>query len=656
MVLVNLVVLKNPGEVAQFSKTELFREGRYRLITTTPDASLECEVKDIPYAEIENYQSFDDIERINTATHRLSEGWWKEESIKKICPELSSYCGITPGHALGLAFYHVISEAVRSVIIAERLIATEKPDTILMYRNSETRAGGPWVGFWLSLKTDAIELVASRIGVPVNLHKAVHRRSYVVTRMRRLASRGKSLIKSLLNKKSHDEHTFGSSDEFKGKMSDGCSRILVYAEGRHADAIWPLLEKIIQDTNLCMISLTQDMSMDCISRIKRSGGDLFDPISLWTETLSEQVKKDFDAISGRWEEISNVPYLLAIGEKDIGISIWPLVRFQFQWLFEQGMHELFKRIYLARRTLESIRPDLLLMPVDSSINDICWVLTAQSLGIPSMTPLHGTLYAKPAKNRWGVQYSDKTAVWGPLTRDWEMEITGRSAENFACAGFPIFETYAERYRNIKAEDIYAKLGLAKDKPIVLFLVSMASGAIGSYYQSQFRIYDAFFKEMSKMPEAQIIVRTHPASDPRIPELYIKKNKLRCLINPPSELMPLIKIADVIVGQPTTAMLDVMIVGKPYLFFNVMISRDLTWGFENGVFSVNEPSHLIPAINSILNDESAKLKIIKDQENYLSKIAGPIDGHASQRTIDFIKNIIQKDSGHESKEVGCEYEC
>jgi predicted glycosyltransferase len=114
------------------------------------------------------------------------------------------------------------------------------------------------------------------------------------------------------------------------------------------------------------------------------------------------------------------------------------------------------------------------------------------------------------------------------------------------------------------------------------------------------------------------------------------------VNPPLDLVSLLKVADIVVGQPTTGLLEAMLVGKPVLFFSVMMSRDMTWWLQYGeINTIHEPSQLSPAILSLLQDPKKRSVIIRNQNEFLERFVGPVDGKASQRTIWLMKQIIKE---------------
>jgi hypothetical protein len=379
--------------------------------------------------------------------------------------------------------------------------------------------------------------------------------------------------------------------------------------------------------------------------LREAGGVLFDPGVFWTRQARQKVIKDFNSIKGRWGKIRTLDGLQHIGEDRAGVSLWPLVEFQFHWLFNHGFYEILKRIYLAQKTVEHLKPDLLLTPDESSVNAVCWSLAAGSSGVPSLTQLHGGVFLNPLTKPWKMVYTDKVAVWGPLTQEWYVKATEESKEDFPCTGYPVFETYREPYKRIDPDKVYDRLGLDRKKPVVLLFLQMAVNASESYYDSPVRIYDALLKEMEKMPEVQVVMRLHPASRPRIASASAKRFKTRCLVNPEIDLLSLLKVSDIVFSQCTTPFIEAMVVGKPVFFFNVRASKDLAWAAEKGgIPIIGEPSEILPAVRSVLHDTKKRDEILEVQRRFLEQYTGPIDGRASGRTMDLLKRMVRERSG------------
>src|SRR5262249_9096203 len=151
--------------------------------------------------------------------------------------------------------------------------------------------------------------------------------------------------------------------------------------------------------------------------------------------------------------------------------------------------------------------------------------------------------------------------------------------------------------------------------------------------------------VSRMPEVQIIVRTHPASSAKLPLDCARRWRIDCLVNPPAELLPLLKLAAVVVGQPTTALAEAMLVEKPVVFFNVMMSREMAWWLDHGdLASIDDAAELPSAIRAILTDPLRRSRMLENQKEFLAKLLGPVDGGASQRTVQLMKTMIREGSG------------
>jgi hypothetical protein len=147
-----------------------------------------------------------------------------------------------------LTFYHVFAEALRSAFIARRLLQSVKPGSMYIFEDPEkTPAGGFWVGFGLNLRKRALALVASEMGIPVKTLSTGRLRSYFKNTMR---AKARSLRNDISRSVRGSFRDFLTKSYVESEQAQpGKYRILVHAEGRHADTLKPLLEEIIKNKN-----------------------------------------------------------------------------------------------------------------------------------------------------------------------------------------------------------------------------------------------------------------------------------------------------------------------------------------------------------------------------------------------------------------------
>ena len=629
-----VVIANKTADMHAVVESGLLSRRDCRLYLASSDAAPECRRMGIPFRLMDELHRFEDIDRICRTAHTITSDWWKSAELLKLLPFVESYHGVCIGKMLELHLYHFIAVAVRSILIAQRLDREEKPDKVVIVDHARTPEAGFWAGFYFEAKTHAAEIVFHdrMVGIPPS--------SPVVATEEEV-----DFSPGFLNT-GEDRHSFSRVEpDFVRRREDhdGPARILIYGEGRHAETMLPLLREIVRHGDFQLMVLTQDMPESCVSALQGEGATIVNPEQWWTDSESGRMMRDLGSAGSRWRSASKAKTLRDMGKSELGVSIWPIVQFEFDWVFESGMIEIFKRIILAKNTVERVRPHLLLTSVDTSLADLSWIFAAQSVGIPCLTQLHGTIYHIPSRIMWGKCYAEKLAVWGPMTRDWYVEMTGRSPEDFRPVGYPQFETIRSNYESANGEEVYRLTGFNRDWPIILFLVSMTGGAQGSYFASQWKIYEAFFSEMAKASRLQLVVRTHPVSNPQIAVYFAGQLPLPCVVNPPVDLLPLLKVADLVVGQPTTALLDAMLAGKPVLPYHVGMSEDFAWWFKEELFPiVKQPSHLLPLIGSILRDPMLRSAVVESQRLFLQKAVGTVDGLSARRTIQLIQGMVAEE--------------
>lgn len=607
-----------------------------RVFVTCAQAALACAEAGIPFTPIEQFHRFEDIERINALAHHLSRSWWRSRGLVEACPPLVEFHGVHLGDLVELSLYHVLSEAARALLIGRRLIDSEEPVRISAF-GVQRPAGGLWIGFRLDLKALALQLLASERGIPFEEHRGHQHRS-LIGHAAGMVRGGARLFRHFAGRQ---QRALRTPAERSPLPPVGRYHVLAYAEGRHADTLIPLFRAMHEDMDLALTVLTQDASKTSLDALRRMGVRLSDPEAFLNGRMQREVEEAASALSKCWPVIDRLPELLHAGQEEFGVSLWPLVEFQFHWLFKRGFADLLRRIRVAGATLDRLRPDLLLSPVDSSAYDRCWILSARARGIPSLTTLHGAVYVQPTGSLWGTVCADRLAVWGPITRAWHVKATGLPEDHFSCVGYPLFDSFMSRYEILEPHAIRRELGLDKGGPVILFLVSMAGGAVGSYYRSAWEVYDAFFRGVSIIPEAQVIVRTHPASDPRAASACARRYTSRCLVNPPTDLLTLLRVADVVVGQPTTALLEAMLAGKPVVLFEVLMAKSLSWWLEYSELAVvDDPLHLAGVVQKLIADPSKRREVLDEQARFLDSFVGPRDGGSAGRTIRLVKDMIR----------------
>ena len=97
--------------------------------------------------------------------------------------------------------------------------------------------------------------------------------------------------------------------------------------------------------------------------------------------------------------------------------------------------------------------------------------------------------------------------------------------------------------------------------------------------------------------------------------------------------------DIIITQVTSAAVEAIIFKKPLIYLNTYSVKNIrnfaTSGAALGVYEISE---LIPAINSLFKNPG---QLGHQQDRFISKYCGKIDGKASRRIMAHLESLLQK---------------
>lgn len=146
-------------------------------------------------------------------------------------------------------------------------------------------------------------------------------------------------------------------------------------------------------------------------------------------------------------------------------------------------------------------------------------------------------------------------------------------------------------------------------------------------------------ELSKLPKPiSVILRNHP-QHPEILNHLVQKFPFPIIERNNTLLQEDLIENDIVVTQITSAAVEAIIFRKPMIYLNTLSVRDIrnfaTSGVALGVYEISE---LIPAINSLLKNPE---QLGHQQDKFVSKYCGKIDGKASQRIIKILNTIDMK---------------
>lgn len=216
-------------------------------------------------------------------------------------------------------------------------------------------------------------------------------------------------------------------------------------------------------------------------------------------------------------------------------------------------------------------------------------------------------------------------------------------EKVVATGIPRTDVFFnDKYRIETVKMIYKEHPIIKDKTVILFAPTFrGDGKEDAYYpMNKFNIKN-FFNLLDNTENVLLIIKHHPfvKENIKIPEKH--KDKVLDLSGS-SEINGLLFITDLLITDYSSVIFEASILNIPMLFYSYDLEdyirdRDFYYDYRSFVPGniLCSFENLIKAIN---NNDFDSYKI----QNFKNKFFNELDGKSSQRVVNLINNIINKD--------------
>lgn len=551
------------------------------------------------------------------AAFRLSRDWWRADSLQDVARPMESHRGVALWQILELHLYRALSEAVFAVYLAERMIEAVKPDELIVC-DRRPPAGDWWIGPGLDLRAEAAALVAAQQEIPVTIlpHRLVRR------------PHSRAAARALL----HGARRTASRTLMSASSRSEPADILVHGEHRLVVPLLPVLRALRDEPTISTAVIADDLDPQGIASVREIGLPLVQATGLRTRSRF------------RLPPVGDSLHHLQFR----GYDISPLVAFQFDWLLRHGVGEVDHRLRAAEKTLDAVQPQLLVLTTDTTVRSLCWILPARRREVATVTQMHGAVYTRPRPFHWARGgNADVTATWGDLNREWQATALQQPLERFVPVGYPQFDVLRARVGELDPAVLRGRLGVAPDETLAVFLVTMTGGVLAPHYGSEARIYEELFAAAARSGVAAVAVRSHPALSPspeRVAEIAVGLG-VRVHVNPPLDLAQTVTAADVVIGQPTTAMIESMLLDRPTILFGAHAADEVLWWTERSTLPfARNGEELERLLRDLLRDPSERDRLLALQQRFLEVAAGPVDGHAAERTVELLRSLLRNAHG------------
>ena len=307
-----------------------------------------------------------------------------------------------------------------------------------------------------------------------------------------------------------------------------------------------------------------------------------------------------------------------------GLDGWRVVASDLDRFFSVRLPQLAADVAAYRRAVRDHKIDMILLPFDTPPVQRMAVEVGRTMHIPSLVALHGL---PGTYNRRYNCCADYFAAWGPAIIE-IYKALGCSTGRMCVTGSPILDTYLPLQRRAR-DSMRRVLVLTNPKDY---------GSTRSGDDDPERYILAALDGLRDSPEFKIVVRPHPAESAAYYRALLAPLGLPNLVI--QEGMPikaLLLQTDLLITPVSTVALEAMMLGIPIVWFDTS-RHSSPPPFASGWIEPVKDTQTLRKL--VLEPMPPRM----DAERIRESFAGPMDGRASQRILDWITSLIPLGKG------------
>jgi hypothetical protein len=286
----------------------------------------------------------------------------------------------------------------------------------------------------------------------------------------------------------------------------------------------------------------------------------------------------------------------------------------------------------ARRDLERLKPDAVLVPSDNTPPFSAVTHVARAMNIPVILLQHGMdcerYYLDDA-------YASHIATWGPYRRERYAHDSEWEPEQVRDVG------------NVHYDHVDASLLVQKAEPGHWVWVTRPHRPQKCYAPSRYpdeghRILDALIKAMQVVPDCTLTIKPHPCDDA---DVYRDRLSERVRVSTDA-VWPLMAQAELLITEDSTAGMDAMLLGKPLVHVHFAESAPVmpfvSFGAALPAFDEQDLVDAVRKAHCLSEDERSAMQ--SGQDAFLRHAVGERDGCASMRAARFVEDVLTQGRG------------
>ena len=240
--------------------------------------------------------------------------------------------------------------------------------------------------------------------------------------------------------------------------------------------------------------------------------------------------------------------------------------------------------------------------------------------------------------------ADFFLVSGTKFKDMKKDV--KDSEGIIVTGQPRYDVLYHADKIYSKEKFLEKYKINPNHKIVLW--ATACHSISD--EENTKNFKAVFETMQNLKNVTLIIKQHPREGKRYTKMiekYLNNYKINAVITPKnSDTHEQLFVCGVVLIKTSTVALEAVAFNKPVITMNLSRDTDSVEFVKEGIaLGVYEEKDLKPAIAKLLKDDS---ELVKNRVKYIEKYLYKIDGKATERVVNLIKEMIKESRSEKSE--------
>jgi len=363
--------------------------------------------------------------------------------------------------------------------------------------------------------------------------------------------------------------------------------------------------------------------------------------------IKKEVHKEAKSLSKKWLKIKGEEtFKESLNYK--GIPLFDLLNDKFSEVFKRKLVESIKYIELMSWAVKTENPAAVVVIDEYGLYGRAAIFAARLNGIPTLAIQHGIIgprhigyYHKKEETSCNAakenycMIPDKTAVNGAYYKNILIKLGSYPPKNVVVTGQPKYDVLAFADKIYKKERVCNLLKIDPNKKLIVFASQPDSPQMNEL------LFRFIFQAVKKIPGTQLVIKLHPNEyDSSLHERVAREAGVNAVIVKDIDLFELLHACDLMLTLSSTVAMEAMILDKSVITVNLTNAPDAMPFAESGAaIGVYKREDIYPAINKALKNKQVRRNLQLRRKKFVYNNAFKIDGQASGRVINLIKEML-----------------